>query len=124
VPVFWASLEMAAPFCHRGLVRCLFVQLNQNVNAFQRKFVNEVRRCEEMERKLRKFCLVTTPGGRKNWVHKSGERKAGFSKLETAPREGFVGMGWMGFCVKKIIQNLYSAIMPLGGYRGAVGTGR
>ena len=30
-------------------------QLNANVNAFQRKFVNEVRRCEEMERKLRKF---------------------------------------------------------------------
>lgn len=29
--------------------------LNANVNAFQRKFVNEVRRCEEMERKLRFF---------------------------------------------------------------------
>jgi len=28
-------------------------QLNPNVNAFQRKFVNEVRRCNEMERKLR-----------------------------------------------------------------------
>ena len=27
--------------------------MNPNVNAFQRKFVNEVRRCEEMERKLR-----------------------------------------------------------------------
>lgn len=28
-------------------------QLNPDVNVFQRKFVNEVRRCDEMERKLR-----------------------------------------------------------------------
>lgn len=28
-------------------------QLNGDVNYFQRKFVNEVRRCDEMERKLR-----------------------------------------------------------------------
>lgn len=28
-------------------------QLNANVNYFQRKFVNEVRRCDELERKLR-----------------------------------------------------------------------
>ncbi|XP_012943960.1 V-type proton ATPase 116 kDa subunit a1 isoform X2 [Aplysia californica] len=34
-----------------GLVQ--FKDLNANVNAFQRTFVNEVRRCEEMERKLR-----------------------------------------------------------------------
>ena len=26
--------------------------MNPDVNAFQRKFVNEVRRCDEMERKL------------------------------------------------------------------------
>jgi len=32
-----------------------FHQLNPDVNAFQRKFVNDVRRCEEMERKLSKL---------------------------------------------------------------------
>jgi V-type H+-transporting ATPase subunit a len=34
-----------------GLVQ--FRDLNPDVNVFQRKFVNEVRRCDEMERKLR-----------------------------------------------------------------------
>lgn len=30
-----------------------FFQLNKEMSAFQRKFVSEVRRCEEMERRLR-----------------------------------------------------------------------
>ena len=34
-----------------GLVQ--FVDLNPDVSSFQRKFVGEVKRCEEMERKLR-----------------------------------------------------------------------
>lgn len=34
-----------------GLVQ--FRDLNPGVNAFQRKFIHEVRRCDEMERKLR-----------------------------------------------------------------------
>uniref|UniRef100_A0A8C0FHH4 V-type proton ATPase subunit a n=1 Tax=Bubo bubo TaxID=30461 RepID=A0A8C0FHH4_BUBBB len=36
-------------FCETSLS----LQLNPDVNVFQRKFVNEVRRCEEMDRKLR-----------------------------------------------------------------------
>ena len=35
-------------------LRIYLLQLNPDVNAFQRKFVNEVRRCDEMERKLSK----------------------------------------------------------------------
>lgn len=34
-----------------GLVQ--FRDVNPNINAFSRKFVNEIRRCDEMERKLR-----------------------------------------------------------------------
>lgn len=33
--------------------KIFLLQLNANVNAFQRKFVSEVRRCDELERKLR-----------------------------------------------------------------------
>ncbi|PSN32741.1 putative V-type proton ATPase 116 kDa subunit a [Blattella germanica] len=36
-----------------GLVQFRDVSILRYVNAFQRKFVNEVRRCDEMERKLR-----------------------------------------------------------------------
>ena len=34
------------------------LQLNPDVNVFQRKFVNEVRRCEEMDRKLSKMLFI------------------------------------------------------------------
>lgn len=44
-------LESVPLFLH---VFSLFSQLNPDVNVFQRKFVNEVRRCEEMDRKLSK----------------------------------------------------------------------
>lgn len=41
---------------------CMFaLQLNPDVNVFQRKFVNEVRRCEEMDRKLREWAQVFNP---------------------------------------------------------------
>lgn len=46
-------------------VKCIVIlklfshpQLNPDVNVFQRKFVNEVRRCDEMERKLREFWFI------------------------------------------------------------------
>uniref|UniRef100_A0A8C7P026 V-type proton ATPase subunit a n=1 Tax=Oncorhynchus mykiss TaxID=8022 RepID=A0A8C7P026_ONCMY len=42
-----------------GMVQ--FRDLNPDVNVFQRKFVNEVRRCEEMDRKLRDAQLTMSP---------------------------------------------------------------
>lgn len=46
-----ASFNCLAQLGELGLVQ--FKDLNASVNAFQRKYVSEVRRCEEMERKLR-----------------------------------------------------------------------
>ncbi|KHN82106.1 putative V-type proton ATPase subunit [Toxocara canis] len=46
-----AAYACVAELGEIGLVQ--FRDLNPNVNAYQRKFVNEVRRCDEMERKLR-----------------------------------------------------------------------
>ena len=46
------NLEMYAVFLE-GFFSINLHKLNENVNAFQRNFVNEVKRCEEMERKLR-----------------------------------------------------------------------
>jgi V-type H+-transporting ATPase subunit a len=46
-----AAYSCVAELGELGLVQ--FRDLNPETNAFQRKFVNEVRRCDEMERKLR-----------------------------------------------------------------------
>ncbi len=44
---FFVKIIISPPFLHP--------QLNPDVNVFQRKFVNEVRRCGEMDRKLSKL---------------------------------------------------------------------
>lgn len=46
-----AAYTCIAQLGELGIVQ--FRDLNPNMNAFQRKFVNEVRRCDELERKLR-----------------------------------------------------------------------
>uniref|UniRef100_A0A8C7QYK3 V-type proton ATPase subunit a n=1 Tax=Oncorhynchus mykiss TaxID=8022 RepID=A0A8C7QYK3_ONCMY len=57
-------LQSEAAYCcvselgELGMVQ--FRDLNPDVNVFQRKFVNEVRRCEEMDRKL-KICQPSEP---------------------------------------------------------------
>lgn len=48
-----AAYESVSALGELGLVQ--FRDLNPDVNAFQRKYVNEVRRCDEMTRKLRFF---------------------------------------------------------------------
>lgn len=45
----------AKPFFaqNKNSISTISFQLNEEVNQFQRKFVSEVKRCEEMDRKLR-----------------------------------------------------------------------
>lgn len=48
-----AAFECVSALGELGLVQ--FIDLNAEVNAYQRKYVNELRRCDEMARKLRYF---------------------------------------------------------------------
>ena len=48
-----AAYSCVAQLGEYGVVQ--FNDLNPTVNAFQRKYVNDVRRCEEMERKLSNY---------------------------------------------------------------------
>ncbi|XP_063966249.1 V-type proton ATPase 116 kDa subunit a 1-like [Lytechinus pictus] len=56
-----AAYACVAELGELGLVQ--FRDLNPDVNAFQRKFVSEVRRCDEMERRLRFFEKEVTSSG-------------------------------------------------------------
>uniref|UniRef100_A0A8B9LFC4 V-type proton ATPase subunit a n=1 Tax=Astyanax mexicanus TaxID=7994 RepID=A0A8B9LFC4_ASTMX len=60
-----------------GMVQ--FRDLNPDVNVFQRKFVNEVRRCEEMDRKLSESVMKQTLN--------TLEKNATFEKLENELKE-------------------------------------
>ena len=62
-------------------------QLNPNVSAFQRKFTNDVRRCDEMERKLRfllneleKVGIESRPAGNVEAPDPQGEAIDGASR--------------------------------------------
>ena len=58
------------------------IQLNPNVSAFQRKFTSDVRRCDEIERKLRfllneseKAGIEPRPAGSVEALDPQGEEK-------------------------------------------------
>ena len=52
------GILISKPLMRTGLAQ--FVDLNPDVSAFQRQFVAEVKRCEEMERKLRRVEIQMT----------------------------------------------------------------
>lgn len=47
-----SSYQIVSQLGEKGI--CQFRDLNSKMNAFQRKFVNELRRCVELERKIGK----------------------------------------------------------------------
>lgn len=51
---FHCTFRLRGAFSHTLSLSCL-LQLNAESSTFQRPFVNDIRRCEELERKLRFF---------------------------------------------------------------------
>ena len=90
-----AAYACVAELGELGLVQ--FRDLNPDTSAFQRKFVNEVRRCDEMERKLRFLekeirkdaipCLDTGENPDAPQPREMVDLEATFEKLENELRE-------------------------------------
>lgn len=74
-------------------------QLNPNINAFQRKFVNEVRRCEEMEKT---FCKLPLTLQRISHTYCASLTAALYSELtlnynSTVPTTATLAVYYVGF---------------------------
>jgi len=71
------------------LGRVQFHDMNPNVNAFQRNFVNEVKRCDDMERRLR---FLRTELEKEEKTLRLGQTLLSVSEIEPpepAPRDGY-----------------------------------